>query len=127
MSCGPRFRRQICLDNRDAIGLLLDTVDTTDPGRFDGGHDAVAQVDVPKAASADPQVIIVDVYAVSSRELRLTSKYGLLEFRTDDDDFAAVLAEVYPESWTSTVAWDSPVDDGTQRLVNTLFFGRVPG
>ena len=45
----------------------------------------------------------------------------------DNDAFAATMAEVYPESWRSTVTWDSPCEDGTQRLTNTLFFGRVAG
>lgn len=45
----------------------------------------------------------------------------------DDDNFAAAMAEVYPETWRSILVWDSPFKDGTQRLANTLFFGRVAG
>jgi spermidine synthase len=43
----------------------------------------------------------------------------------DNDDFAAVLADGYEESWREEIAWSVPHDDGNdQHLVNTLFFGR---
>lgn len=45
----------------------------------------------------------------------------------DSEDFAIVMAESYPEAWRTTVVWDSPCEGGgSDRLVNTLFFGRVP-
>lgn len=44
----------------------------------------------------------------------------------DNDAYAAVMAESYPESWRETVQWSVPNATGPdQELHNTLFFGRA--
>jgi len=44
----------------------------------------------------------------------------------DNDAYAAVMAEAYPESWRESVKWSVPHAAGPdQELHNTLFFGRI--
>jgi spermidine synthase len=44
----------------------------------------------------------------------------------DNDAYAAVMAEAYPESWRESVRWSVPSTSGpAQDWHNTLFFGRA--